>query len=201
MQISVSSICSSLSQFTTDLVLTLPGFFHRQSCSFPTLLLVSFALHGERKWNLQARCFRFLSRWQVRCIWLLLRVPLWWQAHMYFLPSYLPLGLQVGWDGTKYEIWKVMIKSILESYDLIFWNVPPPNPNDEELYTMGCRCATQQVAIWDRSNARVKSFIFLNCMRRVINHEKRTTVAHDIWQHLAFLYDGFMPMTRVALEL
>lgn len=116
------------------------------------------------------------------------------------LPTF-PVDRQLG--GSNYGIWKVMMESVLESYDLAdFVIIGVPRPEAEEGELLSTRKDREaQTQIWDRVNARVRLFIFLNCTPQVINHVKHMTLARGIWEHLASLYHRVSPMKRISLEV
>jgi len=58
-----------------------------------------------------------------------------------------------------------------------------------------------KVHMWDRLNAHVRSFIFLNSSPQVIGHIKQMTIARKIWLHLDQLYKRMMPMKRAPMEV
>ena len=100
-----------------------------------------------------------------------------------------PLDRQL--TGTNFSIWKVIMLAVLESYELAFFSmtdVPKPAEEDEG-------------ALWDRINARIRSFIILNVTPAILSHIKHMTDAKAIWTHLASLYERVSPMKRVSLEV
>ena len=109
-----------------------------------------------------------------------------------------------------YGIWRVLIESVLETHDLLpMVSTPFPRPkvSEEELSPYsGSLClmksATRKEANqWDRLNARIRSFIFLNCTPSVIEHIKNMTGAREIWLRLGSLYNRMTPMKRVGIEV
>ena len=53
---------------------------------------------------------------------------------------------------------------------------------------------------WDRLNARIRSFIFLNCTPSVVGHIKSMTEARKIWLRLGELFNRMTSMKRIAIE-
>ena len=99
--------------------------------------------------------------------------------------------LQPRLTGTNFNIWKVIMLAILESYELAFFimtDVPKPAEEDAG-------------ALWDRINARIRSFIILNVTPTILSHIKHMRDAKAIWTHLASLYERVSPMKRVSLEV
>ena len=76
-------------------------------------------------------------------------------------------------DGTNYSFGKVQMEAVLESYDLVEFvspGVSRPNPTEDARGTL----------LWDKLNDLVRSFIFLNCQRTVLQHIKQFVSAHAI---------------------
>ena len=104
------------------------------------------------------------------------------------LPTF-PLDRQL--TGTNFSIWKVIMLAILKSYELAFFiltDVPKPAEEDEG-------------ALWDRINARIRSFIILNVTPAILGHIKHMTDAKAIWTNLASLYERVSPMKGVSLAV
>ena len=59
----------------------------------------------------------------------------------------------------------------------------------------------EEGALWNRINARIRSFIILNVTSAILGHIKHMTDAKAIWTHLASLYARVSPMKRVSLEV
>ena len=76
-------------------------------------------------------------------------------------------------DATNYAIWKVTLEAVLETYDLVVM-VDTEFPRLVEsgvMFSEGRRAKIRKAARqWDRLNARIRSFIFLNCTTKVIGH-------------------------------
>lgn len=104
------------------------------------------------------------------------------------LPTF-PLDRQL--TDINYGIWKMIMLAVLDSYELsVFILMDVPRPEDGE-----------EGALWDRINARIRSFIISNVTPDVLSHIKHMKDAKAIWVHLASLYDRQSPMKRVSLEV
>lgn len=85
----------------------------------------------------------------------------------------------------------MIMLAMLESYELSeFLKQDVPKPEDPH-----------QAALWERVNARIRSFIILNATPSVLGHIKHMTNAKAIWTHLASLFARVSPMKRVSLEV
>lgn len=85
----------------------------------------------------------------------------------------------------------MIMMAVLDSYELSeFLKQDVPKPEDP-----------QQAALWERVNARIRSFIILNVTPSVLGHIKHMTNAKAIWTHLASLFARVSPMKRVSLEV
>ena len=100
-------------------------------------------------------------------------------------------------DGTNYGIWRVIMESILQTYDMLEAVTKdidiPSSSNDPDVVRVR--------ELVTRLNARIRSFIFLSCSSLVIAHIKHLTEARQIWLHLEQLYDRKTPMKRASLEI
>ena len=100
------------------------------------------------------------------------------------VPTFTTFPLDRQLTGTNFSIWKVIMLAVLESYELAFFimtDVPKPA---EEL----------DGALWERINAKIRSFIILNVTPTILSHIKHMTDAKAIWTHLASLYERVSPM-------
>ena len=76
-----------------------------------------------------------------------------------------------------YSLWKIQMAVVLESYDLaefVTTGVLRPSP----------AAHPHDALMWDKLNAWVRSFIFLNCQPAVLNHIKQISSAHAISEFL-----------------
>lgn len=99
-------------------------------------------------------------------------------------------------DGKNYSTWSMQMEAVLETYDLavmVLTDLPRPteeqDPIGDERYQ------------WDRFNARIRSFIIINCTPSVLAHIRHLTLVRQIWLHLDQIYNRMTPMKRAGLEV
>lgn len=126
----------------------------------------------------------------------------WLDRKVPVLPTF-PADMKL--DGSNYSIWKVMMEAVLKTYDLALLVLTEfGRPDDSIRFGLSMKELAQNkksAGQWDRLNARIRSFIFLNCTPKVIGHIKHMTVARKIWIHLDQMYNRMTPMKRAALEV
>lgn len=106
-------------------------------------------------------------------------------------------------DGKNYSTWVMQMEAVLESYDL---DVMVTQAVDRPVASLEANESEKdeiqkQGSQWDRLNARIRSFIVLNCTPAVLAHICHLTGARQIWLHLNQMYNRMRPMKHAGLEV
>lgn len=107
--------------------------------------------------------------------------------HILTLPTF-PEARQL--DGTNYALWKVQMAAD-DLAEFITVGIPCPNLETEE----------SEALLWDKLNARMRSFIVLKCHPPVLNHTKHLSSTHAICEFLDTMYLQVTPTKCVPLEV
>ena len=103
-------------------------------------------------------------------------------------------------DGKNYTTWVMQMEAVLESYDMaamVLEDIPRPL----SVMDLGKDDGDSSAYKWDRLNARIRSFIILNCTTSVLAHIRHLTSARQIWLFLNQMYNRMTPMKRAGLEV
>ncbi|MCO5560564.1 hypothetical protein L7F22_014179 [Adiantum nelumboides] len=103
-----------------------------------------------------------------------------------------------------YGILRVLMESVLETHDILYMVAAEyPRPDATSLRSILWSPARLQKEqnLWDQLNARIRSFLFLNCSPAVIEHIKHMQGAREILLRLEGMYHRMTPMKRVSIEV
>ena len=104
-------------------------------------------------------------------------------------------------DKKKYSTWVMQMEAMLESYDLAFMVLQDVPWRLTALADDFLDSVDAESYRWDRLNARICSFIVLNCTPVVLAHIQHLTSVRQIWLLLGHIYNRMTLMKWARLEV